>query len=214
MSRWMKIGVVVVVAVFVAITSLGLGVLVGASGFGGLNAPRVSPDDVPEIFDVFWEAWGVVHENFVDRSALDPTTLTYGAIRGMVQALGDEGHTSFLTPEELERQQTDLAGTFSGIGAQLGIRDQLPVIVAPFDGSPAAEAGVKSGDIILAVDGEDVTSLPLNDIVSRIRGPEGTEVVLSLLRPDENRSIEVTILRGRSRSRRQAGECCRARPSA
>ncbi len=195
MTRWMKYGIVGVVIVFVAITSLGLGVLVGVSGFGGMT-PRLSPEDVPATFDVFWQAWDVVHQNFVDRSALDPQALTYGAIRGMVQALGDEGHTAFLTPEELARQQTDLSGTFSGIGAQLGIRDQLPVIVAPFDGSPAEKAGVKAGDIILKVDGEDVTTMPLNDIVSRIRGQEGTEVKLSLLRPNENHSLEVTIVRG------------------
>jgi carboxyl-terminal processing protease len=76
------------------------------------------------------------------------------------------------------------------------VRDQLPVIIAPFDGSPADEAGVKAGDIILAVNGEDVTSLPLNEIVTLIRGPEGTEVTLSLLRPDESRSVDVTITRG------------------
>src|SRR5690606_31173169 len=73
--------------------------------------------------------------------------------------------------------------------------EQLPVIVAPFDGSPAQRAGVKAGDIILGVDGEDVTSLPLNEIVMRIRGPKGTDVTLSLLRPEENRSLEVTITR-------------------
>ena len=195
MTRWMKIGIVGVIVVFVAITSLGLGVLIGTSGFGSAS-PRLSPEDVPATFDVFWQAWDIVHKNFVDRSALDPTQLTYGAIRGMVQALGDEGHTAFLTPEELARQQTDLSGTFTGIGAQLGIRDQLPVIVAPFDGSPADQAGVKAGDIILKVDGEDVTTMTLNEIVNRIRGPEGTEVVLSLLRPADNHSLEVTIVRG------------------
>jgi len=114
----------------------------------------------------------------------------------MVEALGDEGHTSFLTPEERERQSSELSGTFSGIGAQLGVRDQLPVIVAPFDGSPAEQAGVKAGDIILKVDGVDVTTMALNDIVNKIRGPEGTEVKLSLLRPTENKSLDVTIKRG------------------
>ncbi|RIK41009.1 MAG: S41 family peptidase, partial [Chloroflexi bacterium] len=157
---------------------------------------RGGSGEEPEQFGVFWQAWDIVQQNFVDRNALDPTAMTYGAIRGMVAALGDEGHTAFLTPEERERQQSDLSGTFSGIGAQLGIRDQLPVIVAPFDGSPADQAGVKAGDIIIKVDGEDVTTLPLNEIVAKIRGPEGTEVTLSLLRPDENRSLEVTITRG------------------
>lgn len=194
MNRWVTVLLVLVVIALVGMTSLGAGILIGSSGFGGLG--RTGGEDGPEEFRIFWQAWDIVQDNFVDQEALDPTTLTYGAIRGMVNALGDEGHTAFLTPEERERQQTDLSGTFSGIGAQLGIRDQLPVIVAPFDGSPAAEAGVKAGDIIIQVDGEDVTTLPLNEIVTMIRGPEGTDVTLSLLRPDENRSLEVTITRG------------------
>jgi carboxyl-terminal processing protease len=195
MNRWMKIGIGILVLAVVAFTALGAGVLIGSAGFGAI-AGGAAREGEPEQFGVFWEAWDTVHRNFVDQDALDTTVLTYGAIRGMVQALGDEGHTAFLTPEERERQQTELAGTFSGIGAQLGIREQLPVIIAPFDGSPAAEAGVKAGDIILRVDGQDVTTESLNDIVSLIRGPEGSEVTLSLLRPDENRSLEVTITRG------------------
>ena len=194
MNRTSKIILVLLALAVVGSMALGTGVVIGASGlipsFGSVR------NGEPDEFLVFWQAWNTVQRNFVDRSALDPQALTYGAIRGMVQALGDEGHTAFLTPEELERQQTDLSGTFMGIGAQLGIRDALPMIVAPFDGSPADQAGVKAGDIIMKVDGEDVTSMPLNDIVELIRGPEGTVVVLSLLRPDENRSLDVEITRG------------------
>lgn len=195
MNRWLKIAAGIVALIIVVLTSLGAGILIGSQGFGMLAGSPMREGE-PEEFGVFWQAWDTVERNFVDQGALDPQVMTYGAIRGMVQALGDEGHTAFLTPEERERQTTELSGTFSGIGAQLGVRDQLPVIVAPFDGSPADQAGVKAGDIILEVDGEDVTSWSLNEIVGVIRGPEGTDVTLSLLRPDENRSVEVTITRG------------------
>lgn len=195
MNRWVKVVGVLIVIALVALTSLGIGLLIGSSSYGRV-AWGAAGSVEPEKFGVFWQAWDIVQENFVDRQALDPDVMTYGAIRGMVSALGDEGHTAFLTPEEREDQQSELSGTFSGIGAQLGIRDQLPVIVAPFDGSPADLAGVKAGDIILQVDGQDVTTLSLNEIVALIRGPEGTEVTLSLLRPDESRSLEVTITRG------------------
>jgi carboxyl-terminal processing protease len=195
MKRFVMIAVGSVAALIMMGTALTAGVVIGSSGMvpplWGAGAAGE-----PEEFRIFWQAWNIVHQNFVDRDALDPTELTYGAIRGMVQALGDEGHTAFLTPEERQRQQTTLAGRFSGIGATVGIRDMLPVIIAPFDGSPAQEAGVRPGDIIMRVDGEDVTSLPLNDIVAKIRGPENTEVVLSLMRPSENRSLDVTIVRG------------------
>jgi carboxyl-terminal processing protease len=195
MNRWLKVSAIIVALVVVIFISMGIGALIGAGGMG-IFAGSLGSGEEPKEFRVFWQAWDTVHKNFVDREALDPKELTYGAIRGMVQALGDEGHTSFLTAEEREAQTTELSGTFSGIGAQLGVEDQLPVIVAPFDGSPAEKAGVKAGDIILKVEGEDVTSMQLNDIVSRIRGPEGTTVTLSLVRPSESRSLEVTIERG------------------
>ncbi len=177
--------------------------------FGSPNEPVTDPPTRPEAdptaqpkanaptdFDTFWEVWGIVQRDFVDREALETTNLEYGAIRGLIDALGDEGHTRFMTPEELDRQQTDISGKFSGIGAYVGVRDGMSVIVAPFEGSPAEDAGVKAGDIIIEVDGEDVTTWTLNDIVNVIRGAEGTDVVLTLLRPDDGESHEITVTRG------------------
>ncbi len=192
-----KVAAVILSLLAIAIVGsigLGVGVVIGASGvlpntgFGGRNEP--------EEFRVFWQAWNTAKRNYVDRNALDDQDMTYGAIRGMVQALGDTGHSAFLTPEELQRQQTDLSGKFMGIGAQLGVRDSLPIIVAPFDGSPADQAGVKAGDIIMKVDGEDVTTMSVTDIANKIRGPEGTVVDLTLLRPDETRTLDISITRG------------------
>ena len=202
------LGITLDAFIIVVLTSgaFGVGIAVGHSGLlgpgaGVLALPAGSATGAPASseaagFDTFWEAWDIVHDRFIDRQALDATELEYGAIRGMIEALGDEGHTTFLTPEELERRQTDITGKFSGIGALLGVRDSLPVIVSPFDGSPADQAGVEAGDIIIEVDGQDVTSWSLNDIVDSIRGEEGTEVVLTLLRPEEGTSLEVSITRG------------------
>ena len=188
--------------VLVIVLAFGAGTVVGALSPVARNltgAPaafaRALPGG-PADFAVFWEAWGVVQEHFVDREVLTSKELTYGAIDGLVRALGDEGHTAFLTPEQLEQQQSSMSGKFTGIGAQLGVENGLPVIVSPFDGSPAAEAGVKAGDIILSVDGEDVTSLSLTEIAKKIRGPEGTKVTLTLLREDEDGTLEITIERG------------------
>lgn len=173
--------------------AFGIGTVVG--GVTVATAVAQSNPDMPKEFDVFWEAWAIIQAHFIDREVLDTKELTYGAIQGLVTALGDEGHTTFLTPSELEHQRSAMAGSFSGIGAQLGIKEGLPVIVAPIDGSPAAEAGIKPGDIILGVDGEDVTSLSLDEIVDKVRGPAGTEVVLTLLREGEESSIELTLVR-------------------
>ncbi len=152
--------------------------------------------DQPPQFDVFWQAWNLVQTDFVDRQALDPARLTYGAIRGMVEALGDTGHTSFLTPEEREARMTSIAGKFTGIGAQLGVENGLPIIVAPFDGSPAQAAGVKAGDIILEVNGEDVSELTLTQIAEKVRGPADSQVTLTLFRSAENRSLDIMVTRG------------------
>ncbi len=195
MTRLLKIFGVLIGLFILTFAAVGAGVALDRSGLLPGSAPH-GPAEEPKQFAIFWQAWEIVQGHFVDRQALDPKNLTYGAIRGMVQALGDEGHTTFLTPSEREQQQTELSGKFSGIGAQLGVRDSLPVIVAPFDGSPAQKAGVKAGDIIMKVDGEDVTTMTLNQIVSKIRGPEGTKVVLTLLRPADTKSVEITITRG------------------
>jgi len=190
-----KVLVFAVVLLLFTSTVFGAGVALGGSGL--LFQPGVvRAADQPTEFDTFWEAWNIVHRYFVDRDALDTTRLTYGAIRGMIDALGDQGHTTFLTPEEVARHQTGISGKFSGIGAQVGLEDGLPVIVAPFDGSPAEAAGVRAGDIIIEVDDVDVTSWSLGDIVERIRGEAGTEVELTVMRPGEGKSYEITIVRG------------------
>ncbi|HMN29797.1 MAG TPA: S41 family peptidase [Caldilineaceae bacterium] len=182
---------------------VGLVVLTGAAfstGFVMADSNPLTPcivrtSDQPAPFNTFWQAWNLVQKDFVDRSALDPTTLTYGAIRGMVNALGDKGHSAFLTPQEKNQRASAVSGSFTGIGAEMGIRNGLPVVVAPIDGGPAIKAGIKAGDILLRVDGADVTSLDLSDIVQKVRGPAGTPVNLTVLRPADNKTYDFTIVR-------------------
>jgi carboxyl-terminal processing protease len=195
MKRSIKITMISLSLFFLISISFGAGVIFGHSGL--LFEPEVvRADDQPAEFEVFWQVWRLTQSHFIDREAmLNTTQLTYGAINGLIEALGDEGHTRFLTPEEVERQRSDISGTFSGIGARVGIEEGLPVIVAPFDGSPAQQAGVKAGDIIIEVDGEDVTSFTLNEVVERIRGEKGSEVILTLFRPDSNESLEIAVVR-------------------
>lgn len=195
MKRLIKI-VIVAFGLFL-LTSIAFGAGVAFGGSGLLFGPGVVlAADQPAEFETFWQVWDIVQGHFIDRTALEPTRLTYGAINGLINSLGDEGHTRFLTPQEATRQETDMSGSFFGIGAQVGIKDGLPIIVAPFDGSPADQAGLKAGDIIIEVDKEDVTSLPLNEVVNRIRGEEGTEVILTIFRPDTNESLEIPVIRG------------------
>lgn len=194
MKRIIKFVLVTTLLFMLVTTSFGLGVAFSHTGL--LMPPVVRAQDQPPEFDVFWEVWSIAQAHFIDRDVMkDPQRLAYGAVNGFIQALGDEGHTRFLTPEEIQRERTSIQGSFFGIGAQVGMQDGMPVIVSPFDGSPAQAAGVKAGDIIIEVDGEDVTGLTLNETVDRIRGEKGTTVVLTLYRPDDNDSLEISIIR-------------------
>ena len=195
MKRLLKIALISISLLILTSMAFGAGVAFGSSGL--LFEPGiVRAAEQPAEFEVFWQVWSLVQRHFVDRNVLDPNRLTYGAIDGLLWSLGDEGHTRFLTPEEASRQQTDISGKFFGIGASVGIREGLPVIVAPLDGSPADQAGLKAGDIIIEVDKKDVSTFSLNEIIDRIRGEEGTEVVLTIFRPDTNQSLDISIIRG------------------
>lgn len=128
-----------------------------------------------------------------------PERLVEGAIRGLVGALGDP-YSAYLSPEELESFSATLEGTYSGVGMQLEQRGDAIYVVAPFPGSPAARAGIRPGDRILAVDGVEVRGMPVEAVGARIRGPEGTPVVLTLQRGD-GPPFEVRLVRERIRLR-------------
>ena len=124
------------------------------------------------------QAWDLLHQHYVDRSSVDWHQVAYGAIGGMTQAVGDVGHTTFLTPEELAAEHAALSGSYVGIGAVVDLSDGRPVIVSVFEGGPAARAGLAHGDLIISVDGKDTQGLALPAVTSRIRGPAGTSVTL------------------------------------
>jgi carboxyl-terminal processing protease len=197
MKRFAFILSITLVMFFALSGAFGAGMIFGRSGV--FYPPIVRADDQPAEFDIFWQVWDLTHKFFVDQAALDNTRLTYGAINGLIQALGDEGHTRFMTPAEVARQRSEMEGKFYGIGAQVGLEDGFPVVVAPLDGSPADQAGVEAGDIIMEVDGEDVSALSLDDIISLIRGEVGTEVIITFFRPDTLESLEISIVRGEIR---------------
>jgi carboxyl-terminal processing protease len=179
--------------------------LLGAGLAGGILLDRqvlakyVPPENVPADatadFQLMAEAWNTIDESYVDRPAVQAQTLAYGAIGGMVDALGDTGHSRFLSPEMVQEQHDFTSGRFEGIGAYVEMKDGHVVIVAPMDGSPAQQAGLRPGDVILKVDGENVAGLPIDQVVGRILGPAGTSVTLTILTPGTEQSQDVTLVR-------------------
>lgn len=164
----------------------------------------ISPNDVIFLnkesqdktidFALFWKVWGLLKEKYVDRSSLDAKALFYGAIKGMLAATGDP-YTTFFDPKENSDFKEDMSGTFDGIGAEMGIKDDLLTIIAPLEGMPAEKAGLMAGDKILKINGEDTDNLSIEEAVSKIRGPRGTEVTLSIYRKSETAPRDVTVRR-------------------
>jgi carboxyl-terminal processing protease len=149
-------------------------------------------DDVD--FGTFWDVWDVLRQTYYDQPVSEKE-LFYGAMEGMLNALNDP-YSTFFDPELTEEFNQEITGTFFGIGAEIGEEDDVIVVVAPLSGSPAEAAGVRAGDYILAVDGEDIIGYSVHEAVRIIRGEEGTDVVLTLARDGVDETRDVTITRG------------------
>ena len=185
-----RVVLVRVLALFVVVLAL----MLAAYLYGRAQSPAGISAENREGVVLYAEALKVVEDDYVGQEEIDPQEQTYGAIEGMLDSLGDEGHTRFLDPEEAEKSREALSSTYVGIGIRLDERDGEAVVMAPMDGSPAEEAGMESGDVIVAVDGESVKEEDTEEIGRRIRGPEGTTVDLTVLRDDEE-ELEFSVER-------------------
>lgn len=156
-----------------------------------LNIFSGSDELDPELFN---EAWEVLHTNYFKRSQIAEKDLFYGAIAGMISAVNDP-YTIFLDPKVTEDFTQELNGSFFGIGAEIGRKNGSLVIIAPLPETPAAKAGLRAGDRILAIDEKDVSNLSVDGAVSLIRGEKGKEVVLTILSKDDTTPKEVKVVR-------------------
>lgn len=154
-----------------------------------------TPSELGELFQPFWYAWQLVHQNYVDQP-VDDTVLMQGAIRGMLEALGDS-HTSYMNPEEYRQANTPLEGEYEGIGAWVDITGEYLKIISPMPDSPAEKAGLKAEDQIVAIDGEDMTGIDGNLVLRRVLGPAGSDVTLTIYRPNTEETFDVTITRAK-----------------
>ncbi len=195
-TLWRRLGFIGLLAVTLVV-GMTFGVLLDRRVF----IPNFAPDNVPSTakseFQLMAQAWNTVVQSYVDRAAVQPQRMIYGAISGMVDSLGDTGHSRFLTPEMLRAQNNMTQGQFEGIGIEVQMKDGHLTVVAPIDGSPAQRAGLRPGDIILKVNGEDVSDLPLDQVVGRILGPAGTQVTLTLQDPQSGKTRDVTLVRAK-----------------
>ena len=152
-----------------------------------------TPDGLQTLFQPFWEAWNIVHDEYVDQP-VDDTALMQGAIRGMIEALGDE-HSSYMDPKTYQDANDSLAGSYEGIGAWVDTTADYLTVISPIPGSPAERVGMESGDKIIAIDGEDMTGINAEVVRQRVLGPAGSTVVLTVAREGEADPLEFSITR-------------------
>ena len=158
-----------------------------------VQAQAVTPEELNELFEPFWQAWTLVEEKFVDQP-VDQELMMQGAIRGMMESLGDQ-HTSYLDPQMFEEANAHLEGEeYEGIGAWVDTTQDYLTIISPMPGSPAEEAGLQPNDKIVAIDGEDMTGIDGELVRQRVLGPKGSVVILTIAREgvDEPFDVEVT----------------------
>lgn len=142
-------------------------------------------------FNLFWQVWDTVQDNYIEQP-VNEEEMFYGALAGITASLGDP-YSVYLNPELTQSFNDDINGTFEGIGAEIGVRDNRIVIIAPLPDTPAEQAGLKAGDVVLAIDGLDTTSMSLDYAVKLIRGEKDTQVKLIVSREDEdNQEIVIT----------------------
>lgn len=145
-------------------------------------------------FSLFWDVWQRLLRSYIDRATIDPQKMVWGAISGMVNSLGDP-YTTYLPPKENKDFKDDLGGSFEGIGAELGLKENRIIVIAPLKGNPAEKAGIRAGDYILKVNDEETSGWTVTEAVDKIRGPGGTTVKLSILHQDDTKPIDISIVR-------------------
>ncbi|MGD0977184.1 MAG: S41 family peptidase [Minisyncoccia bacterium] len=183
-----------------------IAVLVGfAGGFYYQQSKIILPVNIPVLnqtigkpqgvdFSMFWDTWNLIHQKYVDSGNLNTQTMIYGAIDGMVKSVGDP-YTVFFQPAESKAFAEDINGSFSGIGIEIGIRNDLLTVIAPINGTPADKAGIMSGDVISKVGDKTTDGMTTDDAVNLIRGAKGTPVKLTIVRGEQKTVKEFTIIR-------------------
>jgi carboxyl-terminal processing protease len=145
-------------------------------------------------FNLYWEVWDMLESKFVDKDKLNEKQMFYGSLAGLAASLGDP-YTVFFDPKDSQTFANDLSGTFEGIGAEVGVRDNVITIIAPLSGMPAEAAGIKAGDKVLAINGSSTASMSIDQAVEKIRGPKGTKVTLTIFRQGFKETKDVSIMR-------------------
>lgn len=198
-QKYLKPSAIILASVLIVAASFGGGMYVGYANRPAIEKVKsvlgqetAKPREVD--FSQFWDIWARVEAEYVDRSTIDRQKLVYGAISGMVKAIGDP-YTVFFPPQQSKLFSEDVHGSFGGIGAEIGMRKDILTIIAPLKGSPAERAGLKAGDKIFKINATTTADLTVEEAVSFIRGEIGTPVTLTINREGADGLKEIKITR-------------------
>lgn len=190
---------------FSIFASFGIGFELGkkkGNNYASVQIPLKKAEVVNEIsdkntvdFSLFWKSWDELKNNYVDANKLDATQMLYGSIKGMLKATGDP-YNAFFSPEENKKFNEEITGSFEGIGAEIGIKNNVLTIIAPLKESPADKAGIRPGDKILKINDESTEDMTIEEAVEKIRGPKNSEVKLVIFRNGDPETKEIIVKRG------------------
>jgi len=197
-SRFFAIGVLVVVIIALVAGAFYFGYQQGMKnpqtviirGVANLEEGKIEAVD----FGLFWDAWRVIKDKYVESEKIDNQDFVYGAISGLLGSLKDP-NSVFFPPSDAKKFNEDISGEFSGIGAEIGIKNDQLVIIAPLKDTPAERAGLRSGDKILKINETNTAGLAVEEAVKLIRGERGTTVILTILRNGWDKPEEISIIR-------------------
>lgn len=166
------------------------------ASIGSLFASSAQPDESVDLTE-FWQVWNILSDKFAAATSSDAVTeeeRVWGAIEGLVDSY-DDPYTVFLPPEDASMFEEDISGNFSGVGMEVGVRDDVVTVIAPLPDTPAEEAGLLPGDAIVEIDGMETEDMSIDEAVQLIRGEQGTDVALTIFREGEEDLLEITVTR-------------------
>ncbi len=198
-----KISLIVVASLVIAGTFF-VGFLTGLSKEKIEISQKAPPTDITGIeegkdknvdFSIFWETWNTINEKYVSTNGPSNQDKVYGAVAGLVKSL-DDPYSVFFPPKESKFFESEIQGSFEGVGMEIGMRDGVLAVIAPLKDTPAEKAGIKAGDKIITINDTSTANLTVDEAVGLIRGKGGTSVSLTILRKEESDPIKIEVTRG------------------
>ncbi|MFC2070464.1 S41 family peptidase, partial [Chloroflexota bacterium] len=197
MPKIFRFPIIILALILILVPPLLTGCNLNVNFESNSNDSKTTMEQEAELgLEVVEQAWEIIFEQYVDKDKLDASELSQAAIEGMLEAL-DDPYSAYLDTPTYQASVESYHGSYEGIGAYVGIRDEQIVIIAPFPDSPSDKAGIRPGDIVLGIDGDSAEGLSIEEAVILIKGPKGTPVRLLILHEGETEPIEIEIIRDR-----------------